>query len=72
MYYLPYLQIIFTWNQTVSFAQSAINIFSNIRTQIETAKGAETFLDFLMVAEQTFDDGAAGPAAYVYKDDDDI
>jgi hypothetical protein len=28
--------------------------------QIETAKGGETFLDFLMVAEETFEDGPEG------------
>jgi hypothetical protein len=28
--------------------------------QIETAKGGETFLDFLMVAEETFEDGPDG------------
>lgn len=52
------------------YLQNLVFLYANV--QIETAKGAETFLDFLMVAEQTFDDAAAAPAAYVYKDDDDI
>jgi len=50
--------------------RNLVLLYANV--QIETAKGAETFLDFLMVAEQTFDDAAAAPAVYVYKDDDDI